>query len=228
MNKKLFLNFTLGLFLLTPISLPVAAEETNIQTITEKPTEKPSPTVTSVEAIIVTFPQDVEFDVGAKKKQSVLLRTVESVYNNLGQVIIPAKSAVDAALVPTEKSTMIVASSIIINGKSYPFSATTSNKIPAKKITKKSRIEQATTYSTFTTRLSPLSNNLIGTKPNQKMIRNHLLIQGAGAIFGFLSPRSVLTSHITKGSQFILHLEKPLKLNTTQKIPVVAPSGIKK
>ena len=224
MNKKFFLNFTLGLFLLTPISLPVLAEETSIQAITEKP----SPTETSVEAIIVTFPRDVEFDVGAKKQVSVVLHTVLPVYNNLKQVVIPAQSRVDAALVPAKKGTMIVASSLIINGKSYPLRGTLSNKIPAKKITKKSRMEQATTYSTFVSGFSPVYSSLTGSTESQEITKNNLLIQGAGAVVGFLSPRSVLTSHIPKGSEFILHLEQPLRLNTTQNIPVVAPSGSKK
>ena len=224
MNKRFFLNFTLSLFVLAPISLPVLAKETNIQTITEQP----SPRETFIEAIIVTFPNDVEFDVGAKKQLPVVLRTVEPVYNNVGKVVIPANSRVEAVLVPAEKGTMIVASSLIMNGKSYPFRAANSNKIPAKKIAKKSRMEQAMTYSASVSRFSPVYNNLTGSTKSQEMTRNNLLVQGVGVIVGFLSPRSMLASRIPKGSEHILHLQQPLSLDTTQNIPVMALSGDEK
>ncbi|MBV6626888.1 MAG: hypothetical protein KI793_28780 [Rivularia sp. (in: Bacteria)] len=221
MNKRFFLNFTLSLFVLAPISLPVLAKETNIQTITEQP----SPRNTFIEAIIVTFPSDVEFDAGGKKQLPVVLRTVEPVYNNVGKVVIPANSRVEAVLVPAEKGTMIIASSLIMNGKSYPFRAASSNKIPANKITKKSRMEQAMTYSASVSRFSPVYNNLTGSTQSRSLTRNNLLIQGVGAIVGFLSPRSMLASRIPKGSEHILHLQQPLSLDTTQNIPVMASSG---
>ena len=221
MNKQFFLNFTLSLFVLAPIPLPVLAKETNIQTITEQP----SPRNTFIEAIIVTFPSDIEFDVGGKKQLPVVLRIVEPVYNNLGKVVIPANSRVEAVLVPAEKGTMIVASSLIMNGKSYPLRATNSNKIPANKITKKSRMDQAMTYSASVSRFSPVYNNLTGSTQSQEMTRNNLLIQGVGAIVGFLTPRSMLGSRIPKGSEHILHLEQPLSLDKTQNIPVMASSG---
>ncbi|MEM1393166.1 MAG: hypothetical protein AAGG00_07690 [Cyanobacteria bacterium P01_H01_bin.150] len=222
MNKRFFFNFTLSLFILAPVSLPVLAKETNTKAITEQP----SPRNTFIEAIIVTFPNDVEFDAGGKKQLPVVLRTVEPVYNNVGKVVIPANSRVEAVLVPAEKGTMIVASSLIMNGKSYPFRAASSNKIPANKITKKSRMEQAMTYSASVSRFSPVYNNLTGSTQSQEMIRNNLLIQGAGAIVGFLSPRSKLVSSFSKGNEYILHLERPLSLNTIEDIPVITQNPV--
>lgn len=216
MSKRFFLNFTLSLFVLAPISLPVLAKETNIQTITE-----PSRKETFVEAIIVTFPNDVEFDVGAKKQLPIVLTTVEPVYNNVGKVIVPAKSRVEAVLIPTEKGTKIVASSLIINGKSYSFLASSSKKIPAKKITKKSRMEQAMTYSASVSRFSPIYSNLTDSTQSRSLTKNNLLIQGVGAIVGFLSPRSMLASRISKGSEHILHLQQPFSLDEITNAPII-------
>lgn len=186
-----------------------------------------SPKTTNIEAIVVSFPNNIEFDAGAKKQQPVVLRIVEPVYNNARKVVIPANSRVEALLVPVgkgkDKGTMIFAKSLIMNGKSYPLNATLSNKIPARKITKKTRLEQANTYASSVSRFSPpVSNNFPSGVGSQTRAKNTLVIQGVGAIIGYLTPRSILTSNIPQGSEYILHLQQPLSLDTIQNIPAVA------
>ncbi|AFY57246.1 hypothetical protein Riv7116_4835 [Rivularia sp. PCC 7116] len=220
MNKQLFLNLSLSLLLLAPLPSPALAEDINIKTIKQKTSYQS----TNIEAIIVKFPNDIEFDVGGKKKLPVVLRTVEPVLNHVGKVIVPANSRVEAVLVPVDKATIIVAKSLIMNGKSYPLHAATRNKIPANKITKKSRMEQANTYSSSVARLSPVYNNLTGSRGSQQINKNAVIIQGVGAIVGFLSPRSMLASIIPQNSEHILHLEKPLSLNRDKNTFVLAPT----
>ncbi len=189
-----------------------------------------SPQTTNIEAIVVTFPNNVEFDAGGNKQQPVVLRIVEPVYNNAGNVVIPTNSRVEALLVPVgkgkDKGTMIFAKSLIINGKLYPLNATLSNKIPARKISQKSRLQQANTYASSVSRFSPpVSTYFSDGTETQVPSRNTLLIQGVGAIIGYLNPRSILKSKIPQGSEYILHLQEPLSLDTRQNMPVVTDNS---
>lgn len=227
MNKRILSSLTLSLSLLATTSFTAFAKDINTKAITEKP----SPQTTNIESIIVTFPNNVEFDAGGKKQRPVVLRIVEPVYNNAGKVVIPASSRVEAVLVPVgkgkDKGTMIFAKSLIMNGKSYPLSATGSTTIPARKITKRSRLEQAQKYGFSVSRFSPVYSTFTGGTESQEMIRNTLLMQGVGAIIGYLSPRSKLASRIPEGSEHILHLQKTLSLDTTQNTPVIANNSSK-
>ena len=117
---------------------------------------------------------------------------------------------------------MIIGKSLIMNGKNYPLNATGINKVPAYKITKKTRLEQAQKYSDSVSKAVPMLSNLNGGIQNQEINQNTMIIQGVSAIAGFLTPRSKLVSSFSQGNEYILHLEKPLSLDTIQNIPVTA------
>lgn len=216
MNKLTLLTTALSLSFLAITNLPTSALETNPQTTTENPSEQTTNQTTYVESIVVKFTKDIEFDAGGKKELPVVLRIVEPVYNQAGEVVIPANTRIDALLVPVgkgkEKGTKIIAKSLIVNGKNYPLNATGRNRIPAYKVTKKSRLEQAQIYSDSVSKAVPMFSNSNGVTENPEMTRNTIIVQGVSAIAGFLTPRSKLVSQFTKDNEYILHLEKPLKL----------------
>ena len=234
MNKRTLLNTLLSLSCLTITNLPASALEINPQTTienlsqqtTNQTTNQTSNQTTDLESIIVAFPKNIEFDAGGKTQHPVVLRVVEPVYNQAGKIVIPAKSRIDALLVPVgkgkEKGTMIIGKSLIMNGKNYPLNATGINKVPAYKITKKTRLEQAQKYSDSVSKAVPMLSNLNGGIQNQEINQNTMIIQGVSAIAGFLTPRSKLVSSFSQGNEYILHLEKPLSLDTIQNIPVTA------
>lgn len=186
MNKRTLLTTALSLSFFTIINLPASALEINPQTTTENPSEQTANQTTYLESIIVKFTKDIEFDAGGKKELPVVLRIVEPVYNKAGKVVIPANSRIDALLVPVgkgkDKGTMIIAKSLIVNGKNYPLNATGRNRIPAYKITKKSRLEQAQTYSDSVSKAVPMFSDSNGETENPEMTRNTMIIQGVSAI----------------------------------------------
>ena len=239
MNKQTLLNTALSLSFLAITNLPTSALEIKSQTTVEnlekidkqtKDKNQNKNTNTNqtllLESIIVTFTKDMEFNVGGKKQQPVVLRIVEPVYNQAGKVVIPANSRIDALLVPVgkgkEKGTMIIGKSLIINGKSYPLNATGINKMTAYKIIEKSRLEQAQKYSDSVSKAVPILSNLNGGTQNQEINQNTIIMQGISAFAGFLTPRSKLVSNFSQSNEYILHLEKPLSLNTVQNVPVTA------
>lgn len=180
----------------------------------------------NLKSIVVAFPNNVEFDAGGKKKRPVVLRIVDSVHNNRGKLVIPKGARVEAVLVPVgtgkQKGTMIVAKNLVMNGQSYPLNATASTIIPANKIPRRSRMEQAANYSSSFARFSPMYTSFTGGKESSDYLRNTLIFQGIGAFAGYLSPRSILASRIPQGSEHVLHLQQALSLDTSENIPIVA------
>ena len=180
----------------------------------------------NIESIVVAFPNNVEFDAGGDKQRPVVLYIVESVYSNQGKLVIRKGSRIEAVLVPVgkgkQKGTMIVAKTLVMNGKSYPLNATASTIIPANKIPRRSRMEQAANYSSSFARFSPMYTSFTGGTESSEFLRNTLVFQSIGAVAGYLTPRSILASRIPQGSEHVLHLQQPLSLDTSQNIPVIA------
>ena len=237
MYKQILLSILLSSSFFGTTSLPAFSQDTNTKAITEKPSPQTTNKITVVKALIVKFPNDIEFDAGAKKEVPVVLLTVEPIKNSAGEVLIPANSRVDAVLVPAgeakDKGTMIVAKSLIINGNSYPIRASVITKVPASKVKGKSRIEQVQEYKSLVSEILSASNSVTNSIEPSSVTDNaepsivtdnpessetnldNALEKIAGAIGG-LSPRSKLASRISKGSEYIIHLQKPLRLNTTK------------
>ena len=217
--------FIFILSFLAAFSSSALAKDVNTKEIAEK---SYSQTV-SLESIIVAFPNNVEFDAGGKKKKPVVLRSVDSVYNNQRKLVIPKGARVEAVLVPVgkgkQKGTMIVAKALVMNGQSFPLNATTSAIIPAHKIPRRSRMEQAANYSSSFARFSPMYTSFTGSTQSSEFLKNTLLFQGIGAITGYLTPRSMLASRIPEGSEHILHLQQPLSLDTSENIPAIADNS---
>ncbi len=228
MNKGTIISTALGLSFLAIANVPVFAlgngPQTTIENQEKQTTKQTKDNTDYVEIIIVKFTKNIKFDAGGKEKQPVVLRIVESIYNKGGKLVIPAGSRIGALLVPTgkgkEKGTMIIAKSLIINGKEYPLNAISRNKIPANETERKTRLQQAEKYRISFKKAFPISPNLNGETQSQQMNKNTMIMEGLGAVAGFLSPRSKLVSNFSQGEEYILHLEKPLDLNTIQYIPV--------
>lgn len=218
MKKRILFIIPLSLSFFVIASLPALSQEINTKAVTEKPSPQTTNQTTFVKAIIVKSPNDIEFDTGAKKQLLIILLTAEPVYNNVGKVLIPANSRIEAVLVPVDKGAMIVAKSLIINGKSYPIHGTIRNKIHARKVTKKNRIEQAQTYSSSVNRILSMSSSSDTDETKNKDMNINTILKQVGAVAGLLNPRSKLVSRIPQGSEYILHLQQPLRLNTTQNI----------
>lgn len=224
----LIIPFIFSSFVTT--SFPALSQDSNTKAITaEKSSPQTNNKITVITALIVKFTDDTKFDPSADKEVPLVLHTIAPISNSAGRVIIPANSRVAGKLVTTgkgkNKGTMIVGTSLILNGKSYPINATVNAKLPAEKVPGKSPKERAQEYVSIVNQvLSPSgatnsldSGNTTGSPQSSKNQVNQLIRQAASVV-GILNPRSKRKLNITKGSEYILNLEKPLRFCSTQNI----------
>ncbi len=216
MNKYTWLNLIVSLSLLTPGTLPVLAQTTpsNYQeqpTTIQQPIENNTRVIPKSTAIIINFPSNVQFDAGGNKNLPIILRLVEPILDNYGNIAVPANSRVDALIIPTDKNAKIIANSLIINGQVVPIKASTPM-IPSVKVTIKSRMEEAQNYARTFSRTGTGMLVFDGETDSNDMIRSVIIAGGMGAIIGFLSPKSVDVANFVQDSEYILTLEEAVPL----------------
>ncbi|HBB33082.1 MAG TPA: hypothetical protein DDZ80_04375 [Cyanobacteria bacterium UBA8803] len=216
MNKYSWLSLAITLSLLSPAQLSLLAQTTtsNSQakpTTTQQPIPNTTVTIPKATAIVVTFPNNTQFDAGGQKSFPIVLRLAEPILDNNGNVLAPVNSRVNALLVPVDKSTQIVLQSLIIKGKIVPIKAY-SQKIPGIKIRVKTRMEQAKNYALSSGRFGTVALAFNNNSNSSDMVKFTLISQAAGAIVGFLSPRSILVTEFAQNSEYILMLEETVAL----------------
>ncbi|HBE17663.1 MAG TPA: hypothetical protein DEG17_00225 [Cyanobacteria bacterium UBA11149] len=216
MNKQTYLSIIASLSLLNPITPPILAQTTpsNYQeqpTITQPIIKKNTRIIPQSTAIIITFPNNVQFDAGGKDSFPIILRLVEPILDHTGNIIAPANSRLNAAIVPSNKSAKIIANSLIVNGKVLPIKAS-SQTIPSVKVTVRSRMEQAQNYAQTFSRTGTATLIFDSETNSNDMIRSMIIAGGMGAIIGFLSPKSVDVANFTQNTEYILTLEEAVNI----------------
>ncbi|MEM7580497.1 MAG: hypothetical protein AAF316_11725 [Cyanobacteria bacterium P01_A01_bin.80] len=220
MNKRNLLSTILSCSILATTTLPSFALEANSEVITEEVSQESTTKNNDLEVIVVRFNKNMSFDVGANKKVTTTLYTVEPIHNNNGEIVIPPNTRVHAVLKPVgkgkDRGSEIHAKFLVINGKKYTLNAISNTKIPAYKIKKKSRLEQSEKYGSSFAKPFSGSNSPNSSADSQTIRQN---ARAVGSIIGFLSPHSKLISSFSKDEIYMLDLKKPLSLDTIKNIP---------
>lgn len=160
-------------------------------------------------AIVVAFPNVVEFDVGQNQNLPITLLLAQPILDGYGNVMVPANSPVSAHLLPKDGGAQILADSLIVNGQLLPIQAS-STIIPGRTITLSDSNAQAQKNAPA---YSHLGSSLLGAFTNgdpDKMIQGGLIGHGVGILSGMFSPETVRLVAIPENSVYILTLQSAL------------------
>ena len=216
MKKSVLLSAAIALVALGPNTLPASAQQAapvysqSIQQTT---------TIPQSAAIVVAFPDGVQFKGRKRDKQPVTLMLVQPVLDSSGNVVAPANSLVQAQLEPVGKrGVQIRAESIIAGGQVISIQAVSST-IPAARVTDSVAAAENERTAVESSRYSAARSGA-QARPDIDQI-DTAVVQGgysgtADAILGIQFRRlfgldKVNVASFAPGSVWILKLEAPVQ-----------------
>lgn len=218
---------TLSLIASNLVTLPALAKSPSINQLNTQQTTTEQPALTKSQksqvqekqiipksaAIVITFPNTVEIDVGQKQEYSAAMPLSMPILDNQGNVAIPAQTLVMVKLVPTGGDAKLIAESLIVNGQVIPIKASGS-KISGQKIKIKRGPQKAGENSGTYSRLGSNVFEAFGGNNIDNLERGAIVGQGVGIVMDLMSPETVQVVAVPAGSSYVLTLDAPIVLQS--------------
>jgi hypothetical protein len=162
-------------------------------------------------AIVVGFPNAVEFVIAEEQSYPTTLLLVQPIVDAYGSSIVPANSSVQAKLVPVDDGVQLVVEALVVGGQTIPVQAS-SPVIPSESIRASNSIDRVRQTAPIFSRLGGSVSGAIDG--NTRRIEQGALIGNAVGILAGLAGSSnrIEAVHIPQGSTYVLTLQSPLVL----------------
>jgi hypothetical protein len=215
MKPQTLLTLLCGLTVLnfSPID-PVYAESTSL--LPAAPTSTMISTAGVViprsTAIIISFAQPISIDANQHQEYPLTAMLAQPIRAAQGQVIVPENTPVSIALKPTQGGILLVAKSLVINGRIVPCQAM-SQLIPGRAVTTVRAQDKAkdnmATFGKFGERLGGLFGGGSGSVGAD---HGNMIGSLVGGVAGLATPESSRVVEIPQNSVYILSLSTPISL----------------
>lgn len=215
MKMQLLFSLAYSLCLLGSFTLPASAQPLPIQPAGQSSTPRVSEEITIPQdtAIIIRFPASVTIDVGQNKVYPLTVPLTDAIQDDQGNIIVPKDAPVTINLKPTDGGAVIVAKSLVINGRIVAIKAS-SQTIPGTTITYKRANDKAVENSSMWSQIGGDTLGFFSQGNPKQFDRGAMLGSIVGFLTGLSSPENIRVVQIPQSSTYVLSLDAPINLST--------------
>ena len=215
MKMQLLFSLAYALGLLGSLTLPTNAQPLVIEPVGQTSTQRVSEEITIPQdtAIIVRFPASVTIDVGQNKAYPLTVPLTDAIQDDQGNIIVPKDAPVTINLQPKDGGAIIVAKSLVINGRIVAIKAS-SQIIPGTTITYKRANDKAVENSSIWSQIGGDTLGFFSQGNPRQFDRGAMLGSIVGFLIGLGSPENIRVVQIPQSSTYVLSLEAPISLST--------------